>query len=316
MCALATPERQIQTATANLATMATLAMAVLAATVAIAYFIIAIFVAPRIKMPSASARAVLIVRGAAIAFFIGCGATHIHIFVHTLGIGSLQRVEVHEFAFHAMQAVGAWLFIAGAILRLELHVVPSQTRTELEAAVQEQRRLADHATKLASQDELTGLVRRWRFEEELERQVADAARYDIRSALILIDVDGLKTLNDTHGHQAGDSVLAHVAECMRSQLRHSDVAARIGGDEFAIILPHAGIREAESIAQRIIATARRASSSGVPKTSVSAGLAAIGPVGISADIIKHADVALYQAKRAGGDRYEVSHPARPDAAVS
>ena len=145
-------------------------MAVLAASVALGYFTIAAVVAPRIKMPSADARVVAVIRCAAIAFFIGCGSTHLHILVHTAGVGALQPVESHELVFHAAQAIGAWLFIAGAFLRLELHVVPAPTRAELEAAVEEQRRLADQAQTLAGRDELTGLARRWRFDEELERR--------------------------------------------------------------------------------------------------------------------------------------------------
>lgn len=107
--------------------MATIAMAVLAGTVALAYFVIAIVVAPRIKMPTASARLVLAVRGAAIAFFIGCGATHIHILLYTVGVGARQPVEAHELVFHVMQAVGPWLFMVGAIMRLELQTVTPPT---------------------------------------------------------------------------------------------------------------------------------------------------------------------------------------------
>jgi hypothetical protein len=145
--------------------MATLVMAALAGSVALGYFVIALVVAPRIKMPSAPVGLVVAIRGAAIAFFIGCGATHIHILVHALGTSATQAVEAHEIVFHSMQAIGAWLFIAGAVMRLELHVVPSPQRAELRAAVEEQRRLADSATKRAGQDELTGLARRWRFDE-------------------------------------------------------------------------------------------------------------------------------------------------------
>ena len=93
-------------------------MAVLVASVAAGYFTIAAVVAPRIKMPSVSDRLVLVVRGAAIAFFIGCGMTHVHIFVHTVGLGTPLPVEFHELVFHSAQAVGAWLFIIGAALRL------------------------------------------------------------------------------------------------------------------------------------------------------------------------------------------------------
>jgi diguanylate cyclase (GGDEF)-like protein len=288
--------------------MGTIAMAFLAASVALGYFTIAAVVAPRIKMPSASRQVVVAIRGAAIAFFVGCGMTHVHIFIHTLGVGTPQPVEAHELVFHSMQAVGAWLFIAGAILRLELHVVPSRTRVQLQAAVEEQRWLADQAQKVAGQDELTGLARRWRFDEEIERHVAVARRYGTPGALVLIDVDGLKSVNDTLGHQAGDDVLRHVAGSIRTQLRATDIAARIGGDEFAVILPETGTHEAQAVAQRFVASLHDTSVDGTLRTSVSAGVASIEGLLSPADVMKRADIALYRAKRAGGDRYAMSEP--------
>lgn len=283
--------------------MATSVMAALATSVALGYFVIAFVVAPRIKMPSVSDRLVLAIRGAAMAFFIGCGATHIHILVHALETNP-QPVEAHEIAFHTMQAIGAWLFIAGAVMRLELHIVHSPRDAKLRAAVEEQRRLADHATKRASQDELTGLARRWRFDEELERQVALAARHGTNATLLLIDVDDLKRINDTLGHQAGDRILQHVAAAIRRNIRLTDMAARIGGDEFAIILPDAGGPEATAAAAaRIIAAAAEPPVGGIPATSVSAGSAPIGRSLAPADIMRCADLALYSAKRNGGNGY-------------
>jgi diguanylate cyclase (GGDEF)-like protein len=280
--------------------MANSVMAGLAASVALGYFVIALLVAPRIRMPTASSGLVLAIRGAAIAFFVGCGATHIHILVHNLA-GNPLPVEAHEIVFHSMQAVGAWLFIAGAIMRLELHVVPSPQQAALRAAVEEQRRLADSATRRASQDELTGLARRWRFDEELDRRLALARRDDTPATLLLVDVDALKQINDTMGHQAGDAVLRHVATAIREQIRGSDFAGRIGGDEFAIILTAAGASDAALAAARIIRAATGPSPNGEPRTSVSAGSAPISAEASPADIMRCADVALYSAKRKGGN---------------
>lgn len=277
--------------------MTTYVMAALAASVALGYFVIAVVIAPRIKMPSVSNGLVFAIRGAAIAFFIGCGATHIHILVHTLEANP-RPVDTHEIVFHVMQAIGAWLFIAGAVMRLELHIVPSPRHAELEAAVEEQRQLADHATKRASQDELTGLARRWRFDEALELQVALAVRHGTTAALLLVDVDGLKSINDTLGHQAGDRVLQHVGAAIRQQTRLSDVAARIGGDEFAIILQEAG--GADAAAARIIAAAAQPGRPGTPRTSVSAGSATIDGSLSASEVMRRADLALYRAKRHGG----------------
>lgn len=281
-------------------------MAVLSASVALGYFTIAALVAPRIRMPIARERVVLVIRGAAIAFFVGCGMTHLHILLHTVGYGTAQPAEAHELVFHAAQAVGAWLFIAGALLRLELHIVPAQTREELEQAVEEQRRLKLHAQTIARRDELTGLARRWRFDEELARQIALARRDGPAGAVILTDLDGLKGVNDSFGHAVGDAVLEHVADVLQRQLRGSDLAARVGGDEFAILLPETSIEQAVAVARRIVQSARDTSTTELPATSVSAGITAIDGLLAAADVMRLADVALYDAKRAGGDRHAVS----------
>lgn len=283
--------------------MASIAMALLSASVALGYFTIAAVVAPRIKMPSARPRVLLVIRAAAIAFFVGCGMTHVHILLHSVGFGTPQPAELHEIAFHIAQAVGAWLFIAGAILRLELHIVPAQTRDELEQAVEEQRLLAQQAQTIARRDELTGLARRWRFDEELGRQIAHSRHYGTSGALILADLDGLKLVNDTYGHLVGDAVLEHVADVMQRQLRGSDLAARLGGDEFAILLPDAGIDEAAQVARRIVEAARDTTGTGLPATSISAGVTTIDGLLSAGDVLRHADVALYDAKRDGGDRH-------------
>ena len=284
--------------------MATFVMAGLAASVALGYLVIAIVVAPRIRMPSASRGLVFAIRGAAIAFFVGCGATHVHILVHALGAsGPAQAVEAHEIVFHVMQAIGAWLFIAGAVMRLELHVVPSPHRAELRAAVEEQRRLADRATRRAGQDELTGLARRWRFDEELARHASHARRHGVSATLLLIDVDGLKRINDSLGHQAGDALLQHVATAVRQQIREEDFAARIGGDELAVILTQSAGDDAAAAAERIVAAAAQPAAGGLWRSSVSAGSAPISGSQLPADILRSADMALYAAKRNGGNRH-------------
>jgi len=288
-------------------------MAVLTMSVAAGYFTIAAVVAPRIRMPSVSDRLVLVVRAAAIAFFIGCGMTHVHIFVHTVGLGTPQPVELHELVFHTAQAIGAWLFIIGAALRLELHVVPSQSRSELRAAVERQKELARQAQALAERDELTGLARRHRFEEELARTAAKARRHGSPAALLLVDIDGLKSINDTYGHGAGDALLTQLGKSIGGPLRVTDIPARIGGDEFAIILPDTSVDEAKTVARRVVALLNT-TLGGVPGiadgrgSTVSVGLAPID--GVPADATEDADGALYRAKRAGGNTYAVSHSPR------
>lgn len=190
-------------------------------------------------------------------------------------------------------------------MKLELHIVPSQTRDELQKAIEAQRALADEAQRIAGRDELTGLALRWRFEQELDRQVAHASRYGRPGALLMIDIDGLKPVNDTAGHQAGDNVLMDAANELLRGLRSADTAARIGGDEFAIILVEVGIEEAEAIAQRLVTSFWVRTSRPVP-SSLSVGVTPID-ASVSADeVVRQADAALYAAKRAGGNRYVIS----------
>lgn len=131
-------------------------LGLLAGSVALGYFTIAVVIAPRIKMPSAGDRFVRVVRIAAVAFFLGCGMTHVHIVGHSLGLGAPRAVESHEIVFHVLQAIGAWLFIIGALRKLELHIVPSPGRQEERATasrkLEEQRRVAEAFERRAARE--------------------------------------------------------------------------------------------------------------------------------------------------------------------
>jgi diguanylate cyclase (GGDEF)-like protein/PAS domain S-box-containing protein len=113
------------------------------------------------------------------------------------------------------------------------------------AAEDQLRHMADH-------DTLTGLFNRRRFEEELERHIAHGRRYGMDGALLVLDLDDFKAVNDGHGHRAGDSVLMAVGGVLRDRLRESDVVARFGGDEFAVLMPHGGESEAAELADVLV----------------------------------------------------------------
>jgi len=154
---------------------------------------------------------------------------------------------------------------------------------------------------LATRDGLTGLANRRLFEETLQREVARSHRRKAPLALVVLDVDHFKDVNDTVGHQAGDAVLREVARAMVGNTKASDLPARYGGDEFVVLLPDCTGDDALAVAERLRA-AVVVDVTAVPVT-VSAGVGAM-PVnaGDGERLVAAADAALYSAKREGRDR--------------
>jgi diguanylate cyclase (GGDEF)-like protein len=114
----------------------------------------------------------------------------------------------------------------------------------LRRELQQTRERLDEAEKTADQDQLLPVLNRRAFVRELSRHMSFASRYGMPASMIYFDLDGFKRVNDTHGHAAGDAVLAHVAEIMLASVRDSDVVGRLGGDEFGILLNHASQEQA------------------------------------------------------------------------
>jgi diguanylate cyclase (GGDEF)-like protein len=157
----------------------------------------------------------------------------------------------------------------------------------------------------ASHDSLTGLKNRRRFEEDLRAELARSARYGVPGALLMLDLDRFKQVNDTLGHPAGDRVIAEIAEAMRGRARETDVLARLGGDEFAVVLPRCSLEEAQAVAAEIATAVRERmlAEEGMPPLTTSIGIAPFGPgrqLSYEAVMAK-ADAALYAAKGAGRD---------------
>ncbi len=109
--------------------------------------------------------------------------------------------------------------------------------------ITERKRVEAHLQHMADHDPLTGLLNRRRFEQELDRHVAHAQRYGTEGAVIVLDVDRFKQVNDAYGHSTGDRVITSVARVLRRRLRTTDTLARLGGDEFAVLLPKADHRK-------------------------------------------------------------------------
>jgi diguanylate cyclase (GGDEF)-like protein len=158
------------------------------------------------------------------------------------------------------------------------------------------------ARQLADLDALTSLHNRRYFHETLGREVARAHRYDRRLALILLDLDDFKVVNDRIGHLAGDAVLAEVAERVREVVRSADIACRVGGDEFAVILPESTLEDADQLYARLrgAIAARPAAEAG--SLSVSAGIAELKRAEDPTSFFTRADGALYRAKADGKGR--------------
>jgi diguanylate cyclase (GGDEF)-like protein len=155
------------------------------------------------------------------------------------------------------------------------------------------------ARQLADLDALTGLHNRRYFHETLAREVARAQRYDRNLALIVFDVDDFKAVNDRIGHLPGDSVLADAAERVRDAVRSADIACRVGGDEFAVILPESTLADADQLYCRIQSAVSARPIAEVGKLHLSAGIAELRPGDDGVTLFQRTDEALYRAKAAG-----------------
>jgi diguanylate cyclase (GGDEF)-like protein len=170
---------------------------------------------------------------------------------------------------------------------------------------------ADDLIRLATEDPLTGLLNARGFRRRLDEELAQAARAGESLSLMLIDLDGLKAINDTHGHEAGDRALRCIGDSLRRTIRLMDVSARTGGDEFAVILPSAGLDKALVLAERIrrrVADSLSHLVTGYTGGTISIGLACCAPAACAspaASIVRAADDALYEAKRTGRNRVTV-----------
>ena len=159
----------------------------------------------------------------------------------------------------------------------------------------ELRHLADH-------DMLTGLFNRRRFEAELARHLGERSRSGDSGAVLLLDLNHFKQVNDKHGHHAGDRVLVHVAEVLRARLRGSDVVGRIGGDEFAVLLREGDVAGAQAVADMLAAAIAETG------TTVSIGVAGLEPDDRRAQsVLVRADFAMYDVKRHARAKAATAH---------
>jgi diguanylate cyclase (GGDEF)-like protein len=184
----------------------------------------------------------------------------------------------------------------------------SQYAIELEQEIAERQKAQAQLLELAITDSLTGLHNRRHFMESAQQELDRARRYQTPLSLALLDADHFKAVNDRYGHPVGDQALQMLAATGRRLLRDIDLFARIGGEEFAILLPQTDHAAAWIVADRLrqaIMDQPIATEQGPLHLTVSLGLASLDPATVDLDdLIRRADLALYQAKQNGRNRVE------------
>jgi diguanylate cyclase (GGDEF)-like protein len=180
----------------------------------------------------------------------------------------------------------------------DLDLLLARTRTLLEFKA-----YLDVCEEAAFTDHLTGLANRRRFERQLEREVNRTLRLEHPFSLLMIDIDNFKRLNDTFGHDMGDEAIRRIGKVLREGTRGIDLAARIGGEEFAVLLVETELTRGLDVAERLRLAIRDLSIPSVDYLTASFGVAECpSNARTSTDILKAADNLLYQAKRTGRDR--------------
>jgi len=176
----------------------------------------------------------------------------------------------------------------------------------------ERKRFELELVHMANQDYLTGLVNRRKFEEELRRRIERSVRSDRGGAVLWLDIDSFKDINDSLGHQAGDAVLVSLAGTIADVLRPDSLLARLGGDEFAVLLPQASRSEAEMCGKRVLEAIRRSVSTiGRRRVTVTASMGIVlFPSHATAveELLARADLAMYHAKEQGRNQCRVHDP--------
>lgn len=180
-------------------------------------------------------------------------------------------------------------------------------RRQFEALVGEQAAVAE-MRRLVHTDSLTGLTSRRQFIELAEQELGRYRRYNTRFAVLIVDLDHFKPVNDTYGHGAGDEVLRRFAELLKRQSRRNDLVGRLGGEEFCVVLPETSLAAAQDVAERIVAECRRLEvvvDGHLLGITVSVGVTEVEPDDRDfSNVLRRADAALYAAKDSGRDRVE------------
>ena len=185
-----------------------------------------------------------------------------------------------------------------------------EDRAVLQGALERAEKTEAELRFLADHDSLTGLLNRRRFRAELDQYVSFSARYGGRGAVMVIDIDGLKEVNDKFGHQAGDRLIRGVSDILRERVRATDIVARLSGDEFAVLMPQTDTAGALQLGEDLRAQAAESfmPSSEMAPASISVGITMFGGQDAGSEaVLLAADQAMYQAKAEGRNRIMLFH---------
>jgi diguanylate cyclase (GGDEF)-like protein/PAS domain S-box-containing protein len=221
--------------------------------------------------------------------------------------GRIRSYQVEKRYRHAW-GHDVWVLVTKSIVRDEARN-PLYVVTQVQD-ISERKTLARHLEDVVDHDFLTGLYNRRYFEQELARETERAARYGTSGAVLLIDLDNFKDVNDTFGHRTGDDVLKGVAGLLRHRLRHTDVVARLGGDEFAVLLTQTGADHAQDVAAEVVKALGRETAVLAEQSiriTASVGVAMLDGL-THVEVLAYADLAMYEAKEAGRNRFTVYRP--------
>ncbi len=226
-----------------------------------------------------------------------------HILAPIRDIDSIRADAFAAFLLLSFSGIMLTALVFGArayVLRVRQH------RDSIEATNESLNKLNEHLDRLARIDPLTDAANRRHFHACLEAELARAGRYGRECSLVIVDIDHFKQINDRHGHAGGDDALRHFVQITREQLRTQDELGRLGGEEFAVLLPETGLESAIAVTERIRraveATPARFEDVLIPMTA-SFGVARWQSFAESADaLLQRADKALYAAKSGGRNR--------------
>jgi diguanylate cyclase (GGDEF)-like protein len=248
-----------------------------------------------------------------IALFVGGGL----VALGAPGVGPLLAMLVRSAPRAAIVALPVAFVLAIALVAWMARAV-IRPAEQLAASRNDLGTLYESARSHALEDSLTGLANHRAFQEEFESLLALSIRHRLDLALLLIDIDDFKTVNDSAGHAVGDDLLIEMGRILRGQLRSSDRVFRIGGDEFAILLPHTDADNARLVANRLLAACVEPRAAGEFRRgfAFSGGLTAAPAFASNRDqLLNQADEALYQAKRDGRCLVRIFDPAMSKATL-